>query len=34
MKRRVRAYWRADFHPNETDERPVAYARLAELGIG
>ncbi len=33
MKARVRAYWRADFHPSETDERPQAYAKLAELGI-
>lgn len=33
MRERVRAYWRRDFHPNETDERATAYAKLAELGI-
>ena len=33
LRARVRAYWRRDFHPGETDERPRAHARLAELGI-
>jgi len=33
MKERLRAYWRRDFHPSETDERTLAYARLAEVGI-
>ena len=33
MRERVRAYWRRDFHPNETDERSLAYAKLAEVGL-
>ena len=33
MKERISAYWRRDFHPNQTDERPMAYAKLAEVGI-
>ena len=33
MRAAVGAYWRRDFHPNETDELPMAYAKLAEVGI-
>ena len=33
MRERIRAYWRRDFHPSETDERPRAYERLAEVGV-
>ncbi len=33
MRDRIRAYWRRGFHPNETDERPRAQARLLEVGI-
>ena len=33
MRERIRAYWRRDFHPNQTDELPAAYAKLAEVGL-
>jgi predicted metal-dependent hydrolase len=29
----VRAYLRPAFHPNQTDELPLAHARLAEVGV-
>lgn len=29
----LRRYLRRDFHPNETDELPLAYQRLAEVGL-
>ncbi len=33
MKRRIRAYWRRDFHPNDEDDHALAYAKLEEIGI-
>jgi len=33
LRERIRAYWRRDFHPGETNELPRAYERLAEVGI-
>jgi len=33
VRARIRDYLRRDFHPNDTDDLPLAYQRMAELGV-
>jgi len=33
VRKRARAYWRADFHPNDTNELSLARARLMEVEL-